>query len=111
MRVRLIVFKQDIETRLVFLDQIGLENESFDLVIDDDELEIRDGFDQSPGLGVLVSARLKILPHAIAEVLGLADIQDLPISILVQVDARSDGKGFEFVLQVGHFRNLSLRNI
>ena len=70
----------------MLLDEVGLEHKGLDLVVDDYKLKIRDDLNELPRLGVLVAARLKILPYAVAQVLGLTDIYDLARRVLVQVD-------------------------
>ncbi len=50
MRVRFVVFQQDVESRFVLLYQVRFENESLDLVVDDDELKVRDQFYELSGL-------------------------------------------------------------
>jgi hypothetical protein len=92
----------------VFLDQVRFEHEGFDLVVDDDEFKVGDRADESSRLRILVTARLKILSYAAAQVLCLTDIEDLPGGILVKVDAGGNGYTPKFVLQVGHVKNLTL---
>ncbi len=111
MWIRLVILEQHIETRLVLLDQVRLEDKSFDLVIDDDELEIGDGLYQATRLRVLISAGLKILPNTIAQILCLADIQDLSNGIFMQVDPGCNGHGLEFFAKVDHVKNLTLWRI
>src|SRR5262249_9449517 len=72
-RVRLIVLKFDVVTRLVLLDERCFENQRFDFVVGDDELEIRDLADERVGFSVERTSA-KVRAHAAAEVLGLADI-------------------------------------
>ena len=96
MRIRLIVFEEDIEARLVLLDEVRLENQGLDLVVHDDELEIRDQPDQLSRLRIVITARLKIRPDAVAKVLCFADIQDLAGLIPVNVDTGICRQRFEF---------------
>ena len=88
MRDTFVVLEKDVESRLVLFDQVRLEDQRLDLVIDDNELKIRDHAYELPRLRILVSARLEILPHAVAQVFCLADIDDLAGGIFVKVNAR-----------------------
>lgn len=97
MRVRFVVLKKYVESRLVLFDQIRFEHQRLDLVIDDDKLEIGYLFYKLPRFRIMISARLKVRPHTISQVLRLADIQDLAHRIFMNVDARTGRQGFEFV--------------
>ena len=77
--------------------EIRFQDEGLDLVIDHDEFKIGDHFDELLCFRVLVTARLKVLPDTIAQVLCLADIDDLTGCILMNINAGSDGQGFEFL--------------
>ena len=77
--------------------EIRFQDEGLDLVIDHDEFKVRDHFDQLLCFRVLVPARLKVLPDTIAQVLCLADVDDLAGRILMNINAGSDREGFEFL--------------
>ena len=51
--ISLVVAKQDIEFRLVLLDEIVFEGQRFFLIVDDDVIQIGDFADERAGLGVL----------------------------------------------------------
>lgn len=78
----------------MLLDQIGLEDEGFDLVVHHNEFKIRDQLYELPRFRVLMTARVKILPYAIAQIFRLADVDDLARRIFVQVDAGRDWQVF-----------------
>ena len=59
--------------------------------------KIRDHLDQLPRFRIVVAARVKIRPHAVPQILGLADIHDLARRILVDVDTGVRWNGFEFL--------------
>ena len=88
MRVLLVVLEKDVKSRLMLFDEIGLEDESLNLVIDNDELKILDKLDHSPRFRVHVAARLEILSYAVAQAFRLADIDDLARGIFVEINAR-----------------------
>ena len=80
----------------MFFDEVGFENQSLDLIVDNDEFEVRNIFDQPTRFRILMAARLKILPDAVAEIFRLADVYDLAVRIFVQVDARSGWQDLKF---------------
>lgn len=96
MRIRFVVLEQDVETRFVLLDQVRFENESLDLVIDDDELKIRDQFDELPGFRVEIPARLKILADAAPQVFGLSNVDYSAGRVLVYINAGIRRQYLEF---------------
>ena len=84
----------------MLFDERRFQNESFDFVIGDDDLDVGDLFDQLAGFDVVAkvssaAARLEIRPDAIAQVLGLADIKDLAGRVFVQIDTGRSGDFFE----------------
>ena len=87
MRVLLVVAQQDIETRLVFFYQVRFQYQRFDLVIDDDVFQIGDAGDEFACFVVLILRALKILADAVAQALGLADVDDLALVVFIQVHA------------------------
>ena len=72
----------------MFLYQIRLEDESFDLAVDDDELKIGDQLHQLTRLVILMTAGLEILTNPISQVLCLADVDDLAGRIFVDINTR-----------------------
>ena len=75
----------------MLLDQRCFQDESFDFVIGDDDLNIGDLLYQFAGFDVIAevgsaAARLEIRPDAIAQVLGFADIDDFGRGVLVEID-------------------------
>lgn len=59
-RIGFIVLKEDVKSRLEFFYEVRFENESLDLVINDDELEVGNEPDQLPRLRIVIAARLKV---------------------------------------------------
>jgi hypothetical protein len=51
---------------------------------------------------------VKIRPHAAAQIFRLADIDDLPLGVLVEVHARIGGEGAYFLEEV-HWKPLYFR--
>src|SRR5262249_30966950 len=73
---------------LMALDVLVLEDQRLDLAADENELDIGDLGDQRAVLRAELAGIYKVLADTLAQVAGLADVEDLPFSILVQVDAR-----------------------
>ena len=97
MRIRLVVLKFDVVTRLVLFDERRFEDQCFDFVVSNDEFEIGDLTDERIGFAVK-RPRAKVRTHAAAQVLRLADIDHLSRRIFVQIDAGRRRNFFEFFL-------------
>ncbi len=83
-RVGLIVPQQDVEARLLLLDQIILKRQRFFVVINDDIFNIHRFAQQASRFGVcLAYAFLEIRPHAGAQVLGFTYVNDLAFGIFI----------------------------
>ena len=74
--------------RPVALDEVLLEVERLDLGPGDDHLEVGDSRDHPADPRPGVAALLEVAAHARPERLRLADIEDLPVRVAEQVDAR-----------------------
>ena len=74
--IGLIVPQQDIEFRLIALDEIIFERQSLAFVIDDDVIEVGDLAHQGTGFGVHPSRFEKVGTHPRAQGAGLADVQN-----------------------------------
>jgi hypothetical protein len=59
-RVAFIVFEPDVVMGPVLFDQIHLQDQCPELVADDDPVDIRDVFDQVPGLRILLGIGVEI---------------------------------------------------
>ena len=78
----------DLEARLLLLDEVTFEGERLFVVGDDDAIDI-DGFaNERAGLGVFPPTFVEVRGDARAQVLGFADVDDLSLGVLVEVDAR-----------------------
>ena len=95
--IRFVVLEKDVKPGLVLFYKVRFQYEGLDLVINHDKLKIGDDLDQLLCLRVLVTARLKVLPDTIAQVLCLADVDDLAGRIFMNINAGPDGQGFEFL--------------
>ena len=73
----------------MLLDERRFEDESFGFCVGDDEFKIRDLIDEFFGLDAVTEftapARLKIRAHAIAQALGLADVDDFAFRVLMKI--------------------------
>ncbi len=99
MRVLLVVLEHDVVARLVLLDEVRFEHERLDLGVGDDEFEVAYAADEFARLRVVAAPRLEIGAHAVAEVLRLADVDDLPRLVLVQIDAGRRGQILKFLFE------------
>ena len=110
MRIRLVVFKFVIEIWLVLLDERAFQNECFGFVVGDDEFDDGDLVYQLFGLDAITEfaapAGLEIRTHPVAQILGLADIDDLSFGVLMQIHSRRARNLFKlFVESHGLFRS------
>jgi hypothetical protein len=59
-RVLLVVFEEDVVTRLVPLDEVRLQHQRLDLRVGDDEFEVADPAHEFPRLPVVPAPRLEV---------------------------------------------------
>lgn len=90
----------------MLLYQVRFEHERLDFVIHHDKFEIRDYLYELPRLWIVVSARMKVRPHTVSQVLCLANIHDLARRIFVNVDSGIGWQGFE-LFRNGHLSILA----
>jgi hypothetical protein len=86
--IRLVIAQQDVETRLPLLDQIVLKRQRFFVVVDLNEVDLSRFPQQCPGFDVRAPLLGEITPHAISQILRLADVQDSTVGVLIEVDSR-----------------------
>ena len=99
-RIGLVVAQQDIEFRLVLLDQTVFQRQGLALVVHDDVIEVRDFPHQRAGLGVQPARFQEIRFHAIAQGTRFPDVQNVSQGVLEQIDARLRGKAGGFLYRV-----------
>lgn len=87
MGVGFVVLKENVKPGLVLFDQVRLEHEGLNLIIYNNKLKIGDHPHELPRLRVVIAARVKIAADPVTQILGLADIYDLPGRIFVDVNA------------------------
>ncbi len=84
----------------MLLDQRRFQDESFDFVVGDYDLNVGDLFYQFNGFDAVAevagAAGLEIRTDAITQVLGFTDIKDLAGRVFVQIDTGRSGNFFEF---------------
>ena len=78
--VVLVVLEEDVVVGLVQLDEVALQDQRFEVGVDQDDVKVIDLLDHGRHLG-RVLARLEVRAHAVFEVLGLADIDDLSVGL------------------------------
>ncbi len=111
--VALVVAKLDVESRLMLLDQRVFEDGRLLLGTGDDRLEIAHGaLQKRHEVAFIARGSLKVAPHARAQALRLADVDDDALAILEQVAAGLSGQRVEFLEDgVGkHGRQKTLRS-
>ena len=98
--VGLVVAQQDVEARLALLDEVVFEGEGFALVGDGDVFDVDGLAHERAGLGVRLVGFEEVGADAGAEVLGLADVDDLALGVLVEVAAGAGGQGADFCEEI-----------
>ena len=83
---------------MVLGDEIALEHERLVLVLDDDVVERAHLLHHERDLCAVIR-QVDVLPHAVAEVLCLADIDDRALGILPEIAARIGGDLVHLVSQ------------
>ena len=85
--IALVILEADVVARAVLLDEVALQDQCLDLRMCENRLEVGNLRDHSSHLRRLVLAALKVLPHAVLEDDGLADVDDAPLRVLHDVNA------------------------
>jgi hypothetical protein len=96
--IGLVVLEIDVITRLVFFGERGFEDQRFNFAVCHNELDVDDIPQQRIGLPIKGS-RLKVGTHAVAQVLGLADIDRLARHVFVEIDAGRSRNLFQFFFE------------
>ncbi len=105
--VGLVVAQQDVEARLLLLDEVVFECERFVLVGDGDVLDIDGLAHEGAGLGVGLGRLQKVADRTRrAQVFRLADVDDLALGVLVEVAAGLGGDGSNFLVEI-HARRIA----
>ena len=99
-RVGLVVAQQDVEARLALLDEVVFERQGLVLVGDGDVFEVDGLAHERAGLGVGLRGGEEIAAHACTQILGLADVDDLALGVLVEVTAGARGQGTDFLQEI-----------
>ncbi len=85
-RIVLVVAEDDVVAGPVLLDQRGLEDHRLELVGGDDVLEVPDVADEGVGLGIAGAGLLEVRADTAPQRGRLADVDDLALGVLVEVD-------------------------
>ena len=98
--IRFVIAQQNVEARFFLLDEMVLKRERFLIVGDDDVIDIDGLANQRAGFCVFPASLMKIRGDAGAQVLRLADIDDLALGVFVEVHAGGGGNGTNFGLEI-----------
>ena len=91
-RVRFVVAQQDVEARLVLLNQVVFESERFLLVINQNVVDIARFADQRSGLDIGQLVLGKVAAHPVSQALRLADVDHPAAGVLVQIHSGREGE-------------------
>ena len=98
--VGFVIAEEDVETGLALLDEVVFEGEGLMLIGDEDGVEVDGLAHERAGFGVGLVGFQQVGADARAEVIGLADVDDLSLSVLEKVDAGLGGKLADFLVKV-----------
>ena len=98
--VVLVVPQDDVVAGPVPLDQVRLEDQGLELVGRDDVVEVGDVVDQRVGLRVARAGGLEVGADAGPDGRRLADVDHLPLGVLVEVDARPVREALELLREI-----------
>ena len=99
-RVGFVIAQQDVEARLLLLDEIVLECQRLFIIGDDNVVDVDGLANERPGLCIQPPAFMKIRGNPGAQILCLADVDDFAFGVLVQVHAGGGGQGADFLRQI-----------
>ena len=98
--ISFVIAQQDVEAGLLLLDEVIFERERFFVVGYDDVVDVHGFADQGAGFGVVGAALVEIGADTVAQVFGLADVDDFAFGVLVEVHAGGGGDGADFLLEI-----------
>ena len=93
-----VVTEKDVEARFALLDEVVFECERFVLVGDKDVVDVDGLAHEGARLGVGLGGLKKIGANARTEVLGLADVDDFSVGVLIEIDAGLGGEEANFLV-------------
>ena len=99
-RIRFVVAQQDVEARLPLLDEVVLKRQRFFFVVDQNVVDVGGLGDERAGFGIGQAVVVEVAAYAEAQALGLADVDDAPAGVLVQIHAGREGQLGRFVTQI-----------
>jgi hypothetical protein len=97
-----VVAEADVVAGLEFLDEAAFEEEGFGLAFNGVDVEVMDGIDEGVEFEVpaLAAGGVEVLGDALAEIAGLADVDDSAETVFHQVDTGFVRHGAELVSDV-----------
>ena len=93
--IALVILEADVVARTMLLDEVALQDQRLDFRVCEDRLEVGDLRHHRTHLRRLMLAALEVLPHTVLQDDRLADIDDAPLRVLHDVDARRIRQQFE----------------
>ena len=94
--ISLVIAQQHVEARFTLLDEVVLQRQRLFFVVNDDVLDVGRLEDQRAGLGLDLDALHEIRAHPRPQTLRLADVDDLALGVLVQIDPGPQRQGSDF---------------
>jgi hypothetical protein len=98
-RVILVVAKENVETRLMGLDEAVLEDQCLALGVGDDYLDVLNSLDEPVELRRIDASVLKVRPDPTSQRTSFADVQDLSALAPKEIHARRSRKLIEFLFE------------
>ena len=95
--IALVVLEPDVELGLVLLDEVTFQQQRFQFRVRRPDFQIGDLGNEPLRLGRQIRAGVKVRPDAVAQVDGLADVDDRPARVTVDIDAGASRQEVEFL--------------
>jgi hypothetical protein len=99
-RICLVIPEQNIEARLLLLDEVVLESQRFFVVGDYDVVDVDCLPHKRSRFGIRRPSFVKIGTYPITQVLGLPYVNNLSLGVFVEVHAGSSGNGADFGVNI-----------
>ncbi len=93
--VTLVIFQADVVVRPVLLDQIHFEDQRFQLGTNHDPLDMVDVAHHLAGLKIQIGTVVEVRANPVAQIDGLAHVDNFTGGVLHQVAARLGGQGIQ----------------
>ena len=97
--ITLIILQTDVVLRAMLLDEVHLKDERLKFRPHYDPFNIGDVAHQAAGLAIVARIGVEITPHTVLQIDRLADVDDCPLGVAIDITARLGGQCGKNALQ------------